>query len=109
MARLNRDSTSEVVEIYDSIKDIYNTNLSQTKEMASIMKESRTHSKRTDEWHTANEQYMNMQAQVLEQERALAELLSDQYDDVVSAERRHLEKLLFGGQTAEDANAIWKN
>lgn len=100
---LNLDNFDNLNNLYDNITSIYRNNIEQSKQAAEIFKNSRDQfEKGTEEWILANDKYMEMQAQVLDQESELADLLEQKYDTAMESGRLKLEEILFGGKTLDE-------
>lgn len=101
---LNLDNFDNLNNLYGNITSIYRNNIEQSKQAAEIFKNSRDQfEKGTEEWILANDKYMEMQAQVLDQESELADLLEQKYDTAMESGRLKLEEILFGGKTLDEA------
>lgn len=101
---LNLDNFDNLNNLYGNITAIYRNNIEQSKQAAEIFKNSRDQfEKGTEEWILANDKYMEMQAQVLDQESELADLLEQKYDTAMESGRLKLEEILFGGKTLDEA------
>lgn len=101
---LNLDNFDNLNNLYDNITSIYRNNIEQSKQAAEIFKNSRDQfEKGTEEWILANDKYMEMQTQVLDQESELADLLEQKYDTAMESGRLKLEEILFGGKTLDEA------
>ena len=101
---LNLDNFDNLNNLYGNITSIYRNNIEQSKQAAEIFKNSRDQfEKGTEEWILANDKYMEMQAQVLDQESELADLLEQKYDTAIESGRLKLEEILFGGKTLDEA------
>lgn len=101
---LNLDNFDNLNNLYSNITSIYRNNIEQSKQAAEIFKNSRDQfEKGTEEWILANDKYMEMQAQVLDQESELADLLEQKYDTAMESGRLKLEEILFGGKTLDEA------
>lgn len=101
--QLNTQSSDMVIATYDKLADIYRNNLTQFTNVANMIKDARdAFAVGSDEWLEANEKYLDAQANVIEQEKKLAELLGQRYDSVVSTGRKELEEALFNGQTLDE-------
>lgn len=91
-------------QTYDKIADIYRNNLEASKQLAEDIKASRDQFEvGTEDWRVANEKYLEAQAQVIEQEKALTDALENKFDSTVSIGREQIENALFNGGTLEDA------
>lgn len=100
---LNLDNFDNLNNLYSNITSIYKNNIEQSKQAAEIFKNSRDQfEKGTEEWILANDKYMEMQAQVLDQESELADLLEQKYDTAMESGRLKLEEILFGGKTLDE-------
>lgn len=100
---LNLDNFDNLNNLYSNITSIYRNNIEQSKQAAEIFKNSRDQfEKGTEEWILANDKYMEMQAQVLDQESELADLLEQKYDTAMESGRLKLEEILFGGKTLDE-------
>ena len=100
---LNLDNFDNLNNLYGNITSIYRNNIEQSKQAAEIFKNSRDQfEKGTEEWILANDKYMEMQAQVLDQESELADLLEQKYDTAMESGRLKLEEILFGGKTLDE-------
>lgn len=101
---LNLDNFDNLNNLYGNITSIYRNNIEQSKQAAEIFKNSRDQfEKGTEEWILANDKYMEMQAQVLDQESELTDLLEQKYDTAMESGRLKLEEILFGGKTLDEA------
>lgn len=101
---LNLDNFDNLNNLYGNITSIYRNNIEQSKQAAEIFKNSRDQfEKGSEEWILANDKYMEMQAQVLDQESELADLLEQKYDTAMESGRLKLEEILFGGKTLDEA------
>ena len=101
---LNLDNFDNLNNLYSNITSIYKNNIEQSKQAAEIFKNSRDQfEKGTEEWILANDKYMEMQTQVLDQESELADLLEQKYDTAMESGRLKLEEILFGGKTLDEA------
>lgn len=100
---LNLDNFDNLNNLYSNITSIYRNNIEQSKQAAEIFKNSRDQfEKGTEEWILANDKYMEMQAQVLDQESELADLLEQKYDTAMESGRLKLEEILFGGKILDE-------
>lgn len=100
---LNLDNFDNLNNLYSNITSIYRNNIEQSRQAAEIFKNSRDQfEKGTEEWILANDKYMEMQAQVLDQESELADLLEQKYDTAMESGRLKLEEILFGGKTLDE-------
>ena len=100
---LNLNNFDNLDNLYGNITSIYEKNIEQSRQAAEIFKNSRDQfEKGSEEWILANEKYMEMQSQVLDQESELADLLEQKYDTAMESGRLKLEEALFGGQTLDD-------
>lgn len=101
---LNLDNFDNLNNLYGNITSIYKNNIEQSKQAAEIFKNSRDQfEKGSEEWILANDKYMEMQSQVLDQEAELADLLEQKYDSAMESGRLKLEEILFGGKTLDEA------
>lgn len=100
---LNLDTIDNLDNLYGNITSIYRNNIEQSKQAAEIFKNSRDQFEKGSEgWILANEKYMEMQEQVIDQESELADLLEQKYDTTIESGRSELEEALFGGKTLEE-------
>ncbi len=100
---LNLNNIDNLDNLYGNITSIYEKNIEQSRQAAEIFKNSRDQfEKGSEEWILANDKYMEMQSQVIDQESELADLLQDKYDIATESGRLKLEEALFGGQTLDD-------
>lgn len=104
---LNLNNFDNLNNLYDNITSIYKNNIEQSKQAAEIIKKSRDQfEKGSEEWILANDKYMEMQSQVLDQEGNLADLLEQKYDTAMESGRLKLEEILFGGKTLDEAQEV---
>lgn len=104
--QLNKADSTVVDDSYNKLSEIFKNNIDTYKSLAKTIKESRdSFAVGSEDWITANGKYLEVQGKVMEQEKQLAQLLGQKYDDSVSAGRSKLEEMLFGGMTAEEAQS----